>query len=198
MWRTTCRHMWGGPGAANVFHSERREDFSDNHILTPAFFLLLKLRGAFPAFIILSKWPEGTWPRHLLPCDVTFSNKTVMNMPAFVLFFGYLLSTCTYMPATFQKMTVNKIASLDLVVWCQNTGKSELLSLSSSCKISFVYLCVLKPLKVLEVVFYEINSFVSHFLENAPWPWSVPLAMRYAFIYLWEEIWVHGQVRGHE
>ena len=37
---------------------------------THAFLLQIILGGAFHAFLILSKWPEGTWSYYLLPRDV--------------------------------------------------------------------------------------------------------------------------------
>lgn len=51
----TYRYVCGDHDPANVLYSERREDFADSHIATPAFLLSIILEGAFHAFIILSK-----------------------------------------------------------------------------------------------------------------------------------------------
>lgn len=49
-------------------------------ITTHAFLLQIILGGASHAFLILSKWPEGTWSYYLLPCGV-ISQYNVTDMP---------------------------------------------------------------------------------------------------------------------
>lgn len=83
---------------------------------THAFLLQIILGGAFHAFLILSKWPEGTWSYYLLPRGVISPNDG--DGYAWIISFEYSLSTCPYMPATFQKIAVKETAWLHLAVWC--------------------------------------------------------------------------------
>lgn len=161
---TTCackRRLWSSWW---VWIREQRR-FCCNHIFNPAFLLVIVLGGTFHAFKILSKWPEGAWPRYILACGVIFLNVMVMDVPEFVPFFGYLPPACAYVPVTIQTVAMKELPCCLLTGCCQNTGKSDLSSLSSS-SISFVSLRVCKPFQVLEAVFCEINSLMSHFQKT--------------------------------
>ena len=82
---------------------------------THAVLLQIILGGAFHVFMILSKWPEGPWSYHLLPHGVI--SQYDADGYAWIISFEYLLSTCPYMPATFQKIAVKETALLHLAEW---------------------------------------------------------------------------------
>lgn len=119
MHHAPCRYIWGGPGAENVFYSERREDFADNHILTPVFLLAAILGGAFPDLCICVndvKGPDCTTSYHVVWCDFSMW-WWLIGLHLYTLGI-YLPRAPTGLPPS-KKTTMKEIAWLDLVVWCK-------------------------------------------------------------------------------
>lgn len=110
-------------------------------------------------------------------CD--FLKVMVMVMPAFVVFFGYIPSTCAYTPATIQK-----VAGKELPPWIWRLmpehGQKWPSFLWDHLGRFLQALVLLKPLKVLEADFCGINSLMSHsrkcgLVLLSLWLWEVPL-----------------------